>query len=267
MLDDQQDLATVERRMAAVTSVHQVVQLIWLIARSQLPDVEAAAADAGTYVDWVDATICRLAGEPELAEPGAALHVVFGPERGYCGGLTREVIGGLPPEGHLGIVGRHLLERATADDIDRAARIRFTVPGPASAFEHEAVAYDVARAILEHAGDAPVVVHYPSVDADGLVQRHILSGGRRVVRDPPETFSPVSTTLEIGVRELVMGRLAVAAIETLRAEVRARVAASDRARTGCDRRLEELRGDLAVVRQSQVTSELLEIVAGHLTTR
>lgn len=44
-------------------------------------------------------------------------------------------------------------------------------------------------------------------------------------------------------------------------EMRARIASAERARTGCDRRLDELRGVSSVVRQSGVTSELLEIVA------
>lgn len=267
MLSDAQSLATIERRIGAVSSVRQVVQLMWMLARSQLAEVEAVAESARAYVEWVDETVGRLAGSVSSEAPSddRTLHVVFGPERGYCAALRRHVVDAVPATGRLGLVGHQLVEAAVyRRDIN--TRVAFALGGPISAHDHEAVAYDVAGAILEHGHGDLVIVHYP-VDATGSLRQTVILGHARTVEyEPPETFSPVQIALDIGVRELAMGQLAVAGIQTLRAEVRTRIAAAERARTGCERRLDELSRNLSVVRQSNITGELMEIVAGHVAS-
>ena len=64
MLDDPSDTNRLERRLRAVVSVRQAVQLIWLLARSQLPDVETAADSASEYVEWIESTVGHLARPP-----------------------------------------------------------------------------------------------------------------------------------------------------------------------------------------------------------
>jgi hypothetical protein len=268
MLDDLRDPRVIERKREAVQAVHQVVHLIWLMAQTQLAEVEQTAADTSHYLDWVDDTVARLAGRVRSPTLGAdRAHVVFGPERGYCGSLARDVIDQIPDEGPVGMVGTNLAEHASRHP-ELMARVVFQLPGASNVAEHEGVAYAVAAEALRLGADGRAVqILYPPGAGSALKSAIILGGEREVVHLPPETFSPAPVVLDAAVHELVTGRLAVAAIEALRSEVRARLVAADRARQGCERRAEQLLASWRVARQAQITGELLEVVAGHLASQ
>lgn len=274
MLDEAQDPRVIERQMETVKAVHQVVHIIWLMAQAQLTVVEETAAETSHYLDWVDDTVSRLTGEvqpPSIL--GNVLHIVFGPERGYCGSLARDILAQLPEDGLLGFVGANLTEQARRHP-EIEARVVFKLAGATNVAEHEGVAHAVAEEVLRHGngphgaglpgGVSAVMIHYPPGAGSRLKAAVLLGGERTRVGMPPETLSPLEEVLDAAVIELVTGRLAVAAIEALRSEVRARVAAADRARQGCDRRHDQLMTSWRVARQAQITTELLEIVAGHL---
>lgn len=55
----------------------------------------------------------------------------------------------------------------------------------------------------------------------------------------------------------------MAIAETLHAETLARVTAAERAKRACESRLEELGATWRIARQQQVTTEILEAVAGR----
>ena len=262
MRADEQDEARLARRMAAVSSVRQVVGAVWALARAQLPQVERAAGEATVYLDWVDAVVTRLAGAPLPGRPGAALHVVLGPERPFCGALARQVLAQLPPAAPLVLVGQRLIEAADLQP-ELAAKVELRLRGAATHDEHEEVARAVAEAVLARAGARQVVLLHPAGGGPGLHRVVLLSGPREPLQRLPDTFSPLPLVLAAAVREAVAGRLAVGALEALRAEVRARIVATEAARHACDRRLEDLRQGLRVARQEQITSELIEVVAAR----
>lgn len=260
-----EDAAVIERRIGAVRSVRRVVHTIWALARAQLPQVEEAAQEASVYLDWVDGTIARLAGAPRVAA-AATFTVVFGPERGYCGALPRRMLAAVPASGGVGLVGHRLVELARHEPTI-APRVRFSLAGAVTADDLDAVAHEVAEAVLaaerRDRSDA-VAIRHPA--RNGLAEVLIVGGAREPLFQRPETFSPVRSVLDVAVREAVTGRLAVAVAETLLAEVRARLGAADRARRSCDDRLESLAASWRAARQDQITAELLEIVAGRLAT-
>lgn len=262
MRSDEQDQHRLARRMDAVSSVRQVVGAVWALARAQLPQVERAAGEASVYLDWVDAVVTRLAGAPLPAPPGAALHVVLGPERAFCGPLARQVLAQLPPTGPLVLVGQRLIEAAELEPA-LAARIELRLRGAAAHDEHEQVARAMAEAVLARAGPRQVLLLHPTQGGPGLHQSVLLSGPRQPLGRLPDTFSPLPQVLAAAVREAATGRLAVGALEALRAEVRARISATEATRQACDRRLEELRQDLRAARQAQITNELIEVVAAR----
>ena len=256
------DLDTVERSIATVRSVHKVVSAIWAMARAQVPHVDATVRNANDYLTWVDETVDRLVGQPTPGED-AALAVVFGPERAYCGSLPRYIAEQLPTTGPLGIVGSRLAV-AAASDTAMAARISFRIPGAVTHQDHERVASQTAREILAHAEGRQVELMYP-VEGQRALQRAVLVAGvRHPLENPVDTYSPRSELLRHALQESITGRLAVAAAEVLRAEVHARLRAADAARTACDGRLETLEHDWRTARQDRITSELLEVVAGRL---
>jgi hypothetical protein len=231
------------------------------LARAQLPLVEAAAQEATAYLDWADSIVERLAGAPLPAHPKALLVVVLGPERPYCGALPRQIADAIPDSGELGLVGQRLCEAALADPLI-ARRVRFQLPGATTHDEHEEVGRQVALAVLEHHADRQVELVYPRRDARSLERRVLLAGTRAAALAPPDTYAPLVEVLDRAVTEALSGRLAVGVVEALHAEVLARIAAADRARGACDRKLEELGLAWRVARQERITNELLEAVAG-----
>ncbi|WP_428265076.1 F0F1 ATP synthase subunit gamma [Haliangium sp.] len=266
MLADSGDLRVIERRIGAVTAVRQVLQAVWALARAQLPLVEAAAAEATQYLDWVDQVVDRLLGAPVARPTGVVLHLVLGPERAYCGALPRQIVEALsrdlPARDRVGLVGRRLIEQAEGAPA-LAGRVSFGLPGAATHDELEARAYEVAEALLGHAVDAQIELHHPLHDRPGLHRTVLLAGERRLVSYPPETYSPRDEIARLALRESITGRLVVGLAETLRAEVRARIAAADKARGAADRKLDTLRQAWRAARQDQITSELIEVVAGR----
>lgn len=255
------DLGAIERRMSSVRAVQQVVHAIWALARAQLPLVERAAAQATTYLDWVDDVVERIAGAPLPSPPLETLHVVLGPERAYCGSLPRLVLQRVPADGDLGLVGNRLIE--TAARIDALwSRVTFTLPGASAHDEHEEVGRRVAHAVLKHGRNRQVELLYPAQNGRSLHRIVLLAGARTPAPNPPETYSSLPAVLDAAVGEATSSRLAVGVAEALRTEVIARIAAADRARGACERKLDDLTLSWRAARQRRITSELMEVVAG-----
>ena len=259
MTDPNVDISTVERSMRAVVAIRQVVHAIWAVSRAQLPLVEQAATAAVTYQRWVDATVDRVAGAPLETEAARSLTVVFGPERPYSSALARRMVEALP-DGDLGLVGERLADIVRQrPDLDR--RVVFRTSGSVAHDDLHEIALATASLILEHGRGARVVVMHPT-GGGGDSSLVPLIVARSAVEYPPETFSPLSRIVESAVIAAMTGRLAVAAAEALRAEIRARIAAADAARHACDERLAELESAWHLGRRETITRELLEIVAG-----
>jgi len=256
-------LVEAERAARAVSAVRQVVQAIWALARAQLPLAEAATAEAGSYLDWIEQAVERLAGPPSRATQSETLWIVLGPERPFCGALAQRVLDHVPGRGPLVLVGRRLIDHAEGDSRVHERNV-LGLPGIASVHELEEGARRIASAILEVAHRGRVVLLYPRSTAEGLARRTLLAGPRERALDPPETWSPLEQVLRAAIDELVAGQLAVGLAESLLAEVRARLLAADAARRGCDRRLGDLQQICRVLRQEQITAELTELVGGHL---
>lgn len=251
-------------RLEAIDSVRQVLHALRAIARAQLPRADAAAAEATVYLAWVDEVVERLVGPPRPGPAqGPTLHVLLGPERGYCGALPRQILAQAPAEGPLALVGRRLAEVA-AEDPALLPRTRFVLPGAAGPEELDPAAEELASTILARAGDAPVALLHPIEGGHRLHRVLLLSGPREPARERPETWSPPEVVLRAAVAEALTGRLVLCLAEALRAEVRARLAAAEAAILACDVRREELDQVLRALRRERVTLEVLELAAARV---
>lgn len=259
-------LAGVEASIAGVSAVRHVLHAIRALARAQLAPVERLAAESTAWLDGVQQILDRLTavagrGDPADRRGAAELVVVIGPERAFCGGLPRQVHEAVPA-GPVALVGQRLIDLA---DEGMRARARFLLPGPASPDEVPDVARQIAEAVLASAPGRVLLVH-PARGAGALHEALLLPEPRRLRAWLPDTFSAPEVVVEAAVRELATGRLAVALADTLRAEVRARLAAADAAVHAADARLRDLAQAARVQRQEQITNEILEIVASRLAT-
>lgn len=273
------DLNAIERRIHAITAVSKVVHAIWALSRAELPLVEEAVEQATQYLHWIDEMVEAVAGKPRRVPSREVLVVVIGPERPYCGALPRQIIEQLLSQleradvslphakspYRVGIVGARLAEAALQEP-RLADRIALTIAAGTTHEEHEDVARNAAAAILEHARNADVELYYPSGGTSTLAHATLLASAREPVAYPPETFSSLSVVLRATVSASITGRLAIGVVEALRSEVRARIAAADAARHAADEKLALLRKDWGLARQEQITSELLEMIAGRQAT-
>ncbi len=257
------DLHAAERAIDGVAAIRQVVQAVWTLARAQQARVEAAAAEASAYIGWVEEMVARFGGKPREEEPGAALWVLVGPERSFCGGLARRLLEQLPREGPLLLVGRRLADTVPAEGVLQK-RIVSSLPAASAPEEVDSAARRVAWTLLDINHVGPVTMLHPTGGGSELHRAPLLVGGAFDPRVAPQTYSPPAAVLAAAIQEALSARLVVGLAEGLRSEVRARLHAADSARQGCDRSLGRLRQDWRVLRQEAITDELLELFAGRL---
>jgi F0F1-type ATP synthase gamma subunit len=263
MIDDQQDPAQVERRIHAVEATRRIVHAIWALSRAQHPLAEASWVSASTYLSWVESSLERLTTVNSASRDGAPeIAVVFGPQRSFCGPLTRQIVSQIPTEGMLGLVGRRLSETVRSEG-GIAARVAFSVEGAVAYDGHAEAARRVAEALAPHARRKRVVVLSPSRNSTRLRRAVLLADTLRMKSFPAATLADPKDVIDVAIRAGIEGRLAVASAGCLLAEVSARLSAAERARRACDSRLEELRGRHATARRDQITNEIVEIIAGQ----
>lgn len=259
------DLEELERSLRAVDAVGSVVHALHALARAQLPRAEAAVADTAAYLDWVDEVVQLVAGPPAAADAGQRLLVLLGPERPFSGTLSARLAQTLSRVAmateRLGVVGRWMAD-VLGRDPALCSRALFRLAGPSSADELSSVAETLAGALLQHARDRPVRLVYPGAAGPEFVQRDILATHRSEPDADVELYSPPHTVLKAALSDAVVGRLRCVLAEAHLAEIRARLAASERARQAIDDRRDNLRGMLRVRRQERITQELIELVAG-----
>lgn len=261
MTGEARDPESIERRLSALRAVRQVVHALWALSSAELPLVEQAVAEAGVYYEWLDQLLEQLLGPPLQREPGEVLHVVIGPERGYTGRLCRDVLAALPPSGPLGLVGRRWAELGS-ERADVRERALFRLPGALSPDEPEA-AQAVATAVLEHARGRQVELHFPRLAQRALSRVVLIAGARSARATAPDTYSPLPRVIAAALEEALRGRITLALAEVLRAEVAARLIATERAHRVADQRVGELEQQLRVALGERVTSELAELVASR----
>ena len=258
---DERNIEAIERRIAAATAVRQAVQAFWALARAQLPRTEEAARQVEAYHRWTDDLARRVSGAFAPREAPPTLHVVFGPERPFCGGLPGLMSRALPQEGELGLVGHRLGDLVTRDP-RVASRVRFVLPAATVIDDQRTVAIAVAKATFEACPTGDVELIYPRVTGRDVMRMRFLGAPRDQPDILPETFSPIEVVRAAALVESNAVLLSVAPLHTLLAEVRARVVSAEAAKSAADRRIDALSEARRTARRDLVTRELLEIVAG-----
>ena len=288
-------LADIERHVASMEELQRIVGAMRAIASMRMQEAFRALVSVREYGSAIaEAVHDALAitdeaarrcgaddsGQPPPAKPAPAPRsarralVLFASEHGFVGGFNQRLIETI--EADLGatdllmIVGSRgasfAAERGHAVTsvhplATRIAGIPETVRLLEDALLPRITRDEIARAevvfsccrrggeiAIERRGLFPLQLAHERAPRRGLVPLHDL---------------PAAALLEQLTAEYILALLTEAATEALAAENAARFAAMESARDNVGRKLEALRLDVSCARQEEVTTELLDLIAGE----
>lgn len=260
-MEAERDFKRLERRLDTVRSVHQIVHALGAVARAQLQPVEAAVAGARAYVEGIETTCARLTGAPLERPDRPVLSVLIGPQRALCGTLANDVLAHARRVGPLGLVGRRLID--VAEEGKLSDRVVFGLDAARGVEDLEPACRILAEAVVAHGEGLQVELVHPGAERPRMVRAWLTAGAHVVGGSEARTYSPVEEVARRVLAETIEARLVLGLAEALRAEVRARLVVTENARRASLERRDAIAGALRRLRQEQVTTELLELVAGR----
>jgi F-type H+-transporting ATPase subunit gamma len=281
-----QTLERLTRRTDTMQSIRGIVRTMKTMSAINAAPYEQAAEAIDL---WRDTVLDGLQGflhcngtlSGSVGNDPQRVLIVMGSDHGLCGNynelLAREVTrhsfaqdakiicvgaqmqGALMDEGMTPVAS--LLPPANTDGLIRLAGQLVT---RLDAMRAKAPAGDLAAALIytqrgTHGSHAPVAQPLLPLDPDmieALAQRPWTS------RSLPQFSMPATDLLAALVRNLVFATLYRAAAEALVTENAARLARMQQAEQSVDEKLEELKSESRSVRQSEITTELLDVIVG-----
>jgi F-type H+-transporting ATPase subunit gamma len=267
-------LKEVEARIAGMRQLHSLVGAMRGIAAARAQQARAALAGTRAYTEIVadalaDAYGLVADGRTGAPPDGPAGLVVFGAEHGFAGAFSERVLAQsgrrAGPVFLVGSRGRLTAEEAgwqPAWSTPMASGIG-AVPAVAGRIADEAYrrfsagalgAVDMVFARLTASSRSEVVrVRLLPPDPQRL---------RRAAGPKPLTNLPPARLLEQLLGEYVLAELAHATMESFAAENAARLETMAAARGNIDDKLAALEATFRQVRQQDITSELIDLIAG-----
>ena len=272
-------LIEVEARIASMTGLLDVVGAMRALAGMRLQEAQLALPAARRYAQTISTAIAAVLMTPREVpaqprhrrEPRAI--VLYAAEHGFVGAFTEHLVATAQskasPQDHLFVLG----SRAAAIAAEYGLQPAWTAPmaaRPANIPETVRRLTDelyrrIARAEISRV-DLLYVAHARSGPAS-LQQRTLIPLEPASVPAGTRGQSPLgnltpSALLERLMAEYVFALLAEAALDSLASENSARFAAMSAARESVSRKLDALRAMAREIRQSEITTELLDVVTG-----
>jgi F-type H+-transporting ATPase subunit gamma len=281
-------LADITRQIGSVGQLADVVGAMRALAAARAREARAKLDGVRGYARAIADAIGRalpMLDEGRFAEPprrpeGALAILAFGAEQGFAGAFNARILDAVAAtverrEGAstLLLVGGRALIAAEARrlrpdwshpmiaHLDRAAELADAIA--ARLFE-ELAKGAIAAIHLIHAapGSEPALVERPLAPFD-YSRFPALSG----TQPPLTTLAPASLIARLA-EEYMFAEIVEAAILSFAAENEARLRAMTSARRHIDERLDRLNGRARVLRQEEITNEIVELAAGaHSMTR
>lgn len=287
-----QTLERLTRRTDTMSSIRGIVRTMKTMSAINAAPYEQAAraidAWRDTVLEGMHAFLHR--NGPLVQNRSQELQpviIVMGSDHGLCGNynelLASEVVRAFPTDksAHVlcvgaqmedalhgeGITPAHtLLPPANADGLNRLAAELVTRLEQA---RENAAPGDIAVTLVytqraEHGRQAPVLQALLPLDSDMLEE---LAARPWDSRSLPQFNLPVPALFAALVRNLLFATLFRAAAEALVTENAARLARMQQAEQSVDEKLEDLRAETRTVRQSEITTELLDVIVGFEALR
>lgn len=289
-----QTLEALRRRIHSVEEMQSVVTTMKVMAAVNIRQYEAAARSLAEYNDTVDIGLqIALRHRPEEIElSGQALGcplglIVFGSDQGMVGQFNQQVVDHVnlvmesddlrERECVILAIGRRVAGRL----IQSGRRPEEALPVPGSLAGITPIVQDLLvrietwreqkgieqimlfyNAQLHGAAYKPTSLQLLPLDLDWL---HDLEGRQWPTRGLPTFFLEWDTLFAALVREYFFVSLYRAFAESLASENASRLASMQAAEKNIEDRMEQLHMEYHHLRQSSITEELLDVVAGYET--
>ncbi len=265
-----EQLARIVARRKSLEDLHELVGALRTMAASHAREATDALAGTRRYREVIeralaDAHALQAATAPEAPEDTGAVLIVVGSEHGFVGGFNQHVIerarAARSPRERLILVGQRAAMRAEENGIvvDDVRSMTTHVPGVAI----------LARQLADLVGGVGAVrivfaAAHPGGRPETMVQTLLPPPASATAAPPfpPLHHLPPRQLLERLSEELLLAQLAHALMESLASENVARLHAMEAAGRNIGNRLDQLRQREAIVRQEEITAELVEIVSG-----
>ena len=271
-------LIEVEARVASMTGLLDVIGAMRSLAGMRLQEAQLALPAARRYGQTVSAAIAavlamlREAPTQSVRTPGRRAIVLYAAEHGLVGTFSEHLISAAQraasAEDVLFVVG----SRAAVLAGERGLRTAWTAPMPARPVNipeavrglTEELYRSIARGKISRvellyashgAGSAPVQAR----TVLPLDLAAVASDARQ--RRPLSNLQPRELLTQL-TAEYVFALLAEAALDSIASENAARFAAMSAAHENATRKLDALRAMAREIRQSEITTELLDVVTG-----
>lgn len=272
-------LAEVSARLSSVHQLDAVVTAMQQIAASRAQQSRGLLAGIEAYSQVVARAIAEalrlMTGErdmPRHARRGADGLILFGAEQGFAGPFNDrllEAVGKDAERSSLMVIGT----RAAALAQEHGLEVDWNAPMVSQIGAVPEIADRVAEAMyerIETAGLTHVEVVYSRPLASGTVtvERHSLlpldleSFRAAMTGAPPLVTLQPRLLLERLAQEYVYARLCEAAMHAFAAENEARTTAMAAARDNIGEMIERLSARERLVRQEEITAEIIELAAG-----
>lgn len=265
-----------EHRIASAGELRDITGAMRAMAAARLQEATTALPAIRAYAATVTralAEVIALAAAPPArttTSPGAVL-VCFAPEHGFVGTLAERVAAAAAersPERLLMVGDR---------GADALGTLGKTADAALALAPHLESMPALARQVVERC--APWVASGAVGAMDLLYPAHDAAGSPRITlrrllpvpfatperAGPPAlTNLPAASLLPALVDEYLVGEVMHAAVETLASENAARLAVTDAARHNVEETLQALGRQRQIARQTRITAEIAEVVAGVL---
>ena len=269
-------LAEIEAHIGSMAELLDVVGAMRSLAGMRRQEAQRALPGVRSYADVMAAAIGEALllarAEPPRGNPGRARRaiVLFLAEHGFVGGFNERLIEtarqSLTPRDVLLIVG----SRGAAQALERGLSPSWTSPAPTrtpatidTIRRLSAELYRrIARGEIDRIETIYAAAHHTG--APRIERRQVLPADPKLAQAaqaPLHNLKP-AVLVETLISEYVFALLTEAAIESIATENAARFSTMDAAHDNVGKKLDELRQSARQARQSEITSELLDLATG-----
>jgi len=273
-----EQLARLQSRIGNLRELRNVVYAMRGLAVARVQQAQGALAGTRAYSKTIEEAIGRAAsllggdaGHATVPEPagayGAGVTVVICSEHGFVGGYNERLVERLRDSGsagrEIGIVGRRGARLAREMGLDPAWELAMASQVSGA----PAVARRIAARIA-HADTISIIgANYRSGGRFEIAEKPVLPLDPRLMEsgttgpEPLHHLEPVRLLARLG-SEYVLAEILHALMEAMASENVERLTVMRAAEDTIDDRLEKLGARERVLRQEEITSELLDIVTG-----